>query len=220
MATFEYTALDVTGRTRKGVLSADTARGARKELKQRRLTPLKLAEVSEKRAAAAESRFSFLRRTSIGGRDLALVTRQLATLIRGGAPVEEAVRAVAAQADKPAVRRTLLSVRNGVMEGRRLSEAMAEDDASFSKLYRAMVAAGEASGGLGPVLERLSDFLEKMQAMQRKIMGAMIYPIVLSFTAIAMVTALMVFVVPKLVEQFASIGQELPPLTRALIATS
>ncbi|MEM9750964.1 MAG: type II secretion system F family protein, partial [Pseudomonadota bacterium] len=227
MAAFEYVALDTGGKRTKGVITAETARLARKELLRRKLTPLQLSVSGRaRRAGDAEGKAQGgLGSLQLGGgalpsKDVALITRQLATLIRAGSPVEEALRAVAGQAEKPALRRVMHGVRDSVTEGYRLSEALRSERKAFTPLYRSMVGAGEASGDLGAVLERLADYLEKAQTMRRKITSALIYPAALAVTALSVIVALMVFVVPRVVEQFDSIGQELPGLTLAMIAIS
>jgi len=217
MAAFEYEALDVAGRCRKGVVSADSPRLAARELKRKRLLPVRLDAAAEQSGARRRYR---LGAHSMRGRETALFTRQLATLLSAGAPVEEAVETIALQSDRSAVRRTLLGVRGGVVEGRRLSEAMAPYPRAFPPLYRAMVAAAEGTGALDSVLARLADYLERSQAMRGKIVHALVYPAVLALTAAGVVAALMIFVIPKVVEQFDTLGQGLPALTRAVIAIS
>jgi general secretion pathway protein F len=143
----------------------------------------------------------------------------LATLVTV-APLEEALRAIALQAERPAVRNVLEGVHAGVMEGRRLSDAMSLQGQAFPPLYRAMVAAGEASGALAPILERLADGLERDQVVRGKVITALVYPAVLAVVALGVITALMMFVVPKVVDQFDSMNQTLPLLTRLVIGVS
>ncbi|MCH8686346.1 type II secretion system inner membrane protein GspF [Pedomonas mirosovicensis] len=218
MAAFEYEALDADGKTRKGIISADSLRQARSELKRRKLFPVSVAAAHERRRAA--SRLRFERHGRMGTRDVTLLTRQLATLVAASAPVEEALQMVALQAEKPVVKRTMLAIRARVMEGYRLSAALAEEPRTFGSLYRAMVAAGESSGALGPVLERLADHLEKSQQLRSKIITSLTYPFFLALVAVGVIAALMAFVVPKVVDQFTGMGQELPALTNAMIAAS
>ncbi len=222
MAAYDYEALDASGRMRKGIINADSLRMARKDLRSRKLVPLRLTESSEHKPSAAST--GSLKLPSLGGglaaRDLAMVTRQFATLINAAAPVEEALQAIALQADKPRVRSILFAVRAGVTEGQRLSQAMAAQGTVFSPLYRSMVAAGESSGTLGPVLERLADHLENGEKMRGKVTAALVYPIMLAIVAIGVVIMLMAFVVPKIVAQFDSMGRELPTLTKVMIAIS
>ena len=219
MAAFEYVALDPRGKRTRGVLAADTARAARRELRQRRLTLLKLDEARNARAAETSS-------SSAGGRgamtpaERVLVTRQLAMLIQSGAPVEEALGAIAAQAPRRLMRRVLLELRSRVTEGHRLSDAAAQQPRAFGALFRSMAAAGEATGELGAVLSRLADLEERAQKVRQKILAAVVYPIVLTIVAAVIVTALMTFVVPRVVEQFDTLDQDLPLLTDIVIAVS
>ncbi|MDX1580715.1 MAG: type II secretion system inner membrane protein GspF, partial [Alphaproteobacteria bacterium] len=156
----------------------------------------------------------------LGSKQVSLLTRQLATLISASAPVEEALQTVALQADNEKIRTILLSVRSNVMEGSKLSTALSQHPGAFSPLYVALINAGETAGSLGPVMDRLADYLEKSQKMRSRIINALVYPGFLAATAIAVVTLLMVFVVPRVVEQFESMGQDLPGLTVALIGLS
>ena len=159
MAAFQYQALDSAGKTRKGVLSADSARLARRDLLEAGLTPLTLEAIKAEEASGKRGKVKFAQS------DLVAVTRQLATLVNSSTPVEEALNAVAAQMNKPGVRATLLSVRARVIEGWRLSDAMAEHPKIFSDLYRSIIASGEVSGELGTVMTRLAEMLEKNRAM-------------------------------------------------------
>ena len=213
MASFDYVALDLAGRTRTGAVSAPDEGAARQALERRRLAPVRLAP------SAARAKGVVWRSERLDTRSLALVTRQLATLV-AVAPLEEALRTIAAQAEKPAVRAALVTVHAGVLEGYRLSDAMARQGRAFPPLYRAMVAAGERSGTLPDILQRLADLLERDQEAQSKVTAALIYPAVLAVTALLVILALMTFVVPKVVDQFESMGQTLPLLTRLVIGAS
>lgn len=216
MPAFDYSAVDVSGRTVAGVLTAPDETAARKTLERRRLMPLSLSRAS---GAAATTEKTPRRSRKLSARTLALTTRQLATLITV-APVDEALRTLMLQAERPDVRAVLSGVHAGVVEGQRLSEAMARQGAAFPPLYRATVAAGEASGALGPILERLAEGLERDQQVRGKVITALVYPAVLALVALGVVTALIVFVVPKVVDQFDSMNQTLPLLTRAVIGVS
>jgi general secretion pathway protein F len=216
MPAFDYSAVDVSGRTVAGVLTAPDEAAAQKALARRRLMPLSLSRAS---GAAATAERTPRRSRKLSSRTLALTTRQLATLITV-APVDEALRTLMLQAERPDVRAVLSGVHAGVVEGQRLSEAMARQGAAFPPLYRATVAAGEASGALGPILERLAEGLERDQQVRGKVITALVYPAVLALVALGVVTALMVFVVPKVVDQFDSMNQTLPLLTRAVIGVS
>lgn len=210
VATFDYQALDIRGRSRTGTVAAGSEGEARKRLVGRRLVPVRLAP-SAMPAGGRRGRFT--------ARDLALVTRQLATLA-AVAPMEEALRTIGTQAERPGARRVLLATHASVVEGFRLSEAMARQGKAFPPLYRAMVAAGEGTGALPEILERLADLLERQQQVRGKLLAALVYPAALAATALGVVVALMTFVVPRVVEQFDSMGRELPWLTRAVIAVS
>ncbi|MEM7005237.1 MAG: type II secretion system inner membrane protein GspF [Pseudomonadota bacterium] len=214
MPTYEYVALGPDGKKANGVVTADTPRAARRELRFRQLTPLTLAEANEEQGPRR------IRRGGLSSSDRVLITRQLAMMIGSGTPVEEALGAVSTQSSKPPVRRLLAAMRDRVSEGQRLSEAMADAGKSFSPLYQSVVAAGEVSGDLGEVLEQLAVYLEKSQKTRRKIQTALIYPLVLAFIAIMVITLLMVFVVPRIVAQFATFEQELPLLTQIVIGMS
>ena len=160
-----------------------------------------------------------LARRKMGVKQVTLFTRQLATLITVS-PLEEALRTISRQAEREEVRRVLARVHAGVVEGLRLSDAMAREAASFPPLYRAMVAAGEASGTLPQILERLANLMERQAQVRSKVLSTLAYPIILAFVAAFVVFALMIFVVPKVVEQFQDVGQSLPLLTRMVIGLS
>ena len=217
MAAFDYVAVDAGGRTLTGALTAVDEAAARALLERRRLMPL---EITAGRGALQKvDRLKQARGGRLNAKTLALTTRQLATLV-SVAPLEEALRTIALQADRPAVRRVLEGVHGGVMEGRRLSDAMALQGQAFPPLYRAMVSAGETSGALEPILERLADGLERDQTVRGKVITALVYPAVLAVVALGVIGALMTFVVPKVVDQFDSMNQTLPLLTRLVIGVS
>lgn len=220
MPAFEYEALDTAGKRTKGLLSADSELAARRELRKRRMAPLKVYRAGEAKPVTGLALPALFKPSGLKTADLMNVTRQLATLIGAGMPVEEAVGLIAGQAEKTPVRRILMTVRSRVTEGERLSEAMTEHAASFPPVYRAMVAAGESSGGLSQVLERLAEYLEKSEALKRRISVAMIYPAVLGLMALLVIGVLMVFIVPRIAEQFSSLDITLPLLTRMMIAVS
>ncbi|WP_226636059.1 type II secretion system inner membrane protein GspF [Brevundimonas poindexterae] len=216
MPRFDYVAVDGAGRTVTGSVEARDLALARDQLGRKQLMPL---EVQLGRGVSRTGTTGPARGTRLDARALALATRQLATLI-AVVPVEEAVRTLALQAEKPKVRRCLEAVHKGVVEGRRLSEAMGEQGRAFPPLYRAMIAAGESSGALQPILERLADGLEREQEVRGKVITALVYPAALAVVALAVITALMTFVVPKVVDQFTSMNQQLPLLTRIIIGIS
>lgn len=217
MAAFEYTALDASGRERRGVLEGDSARQIRQLLRDQSLLPVAVAEVSD---APPPRAFSFSLGNRIGSADLALLTRQLSTLVRSGIPLEEALLAVSQQSEKARVRSVIAGVRARVMEGRTLAEGLAAFPTVFPEIYRATVSAGEQSGHLDAVLERMADYTENRQVLQQKIRNAMIYPILLTVVCLGIVGLLLGYVVPEVVRVFEAGKQELPILTRILIATS
>jgi general secretion pathway protein F len=214
---FEYTALDSGGRQHKGIIEGDTARHVRSLLRERALLPVTVAEVAE-REAARQVGFSLWR--GVSAADLALLTRQLATLVRAGLPLEEALLAVSQQTERPRVQSILIGVRARVMEGHTLADGFGEFPAVFPEIYRATVAAGEQSGHLDLVLERLADYTESREQTRQKIMGAMLYPIVLMLFSLVIVSGLLAYVVPKVVEVFENNRAQLPLATRALVALS
>ena len=216
MAAFDYVAVDAGGRTVTGALAAPDEDAVRAVLARRKLMPL---EVTTARSGTRVEPAGPRKAAKLDAKTLALTTRQLSTLV-SVAPIEEALRTIALQADRPAVRRVLDGVHAGVMEGRRLSDAMALQGQAFPPLYRAMVSAGETSGALGPILERLADGLERDQVVRGKVVTALVYPIVLAVVALGVITAMMTFVVPKVVDQFDSMNQTLPLLTRLVIGVS
>jgi len=218
MGAFEYTALDTGGRERKGILEGDTPRQVRQQLREKQLLPVSVTEVAKKEAKEARRSFSFARRVSTS--DLALFTRQLATLVRAALPLEESLLAVSQQTEKPRVQTIVMGVRSKVMEGHTLADGFADFPRVFPEIYRATVSAGEQSGHLDTVLERLADYTESREEIRQKIMGAMLYPIALTVMCFGIVTALLVFVVPKVVSVFESSHAQLPFITRALIALS
>lgn len=217
MPAFEFTALDLNGREHKGVLEGDSPRQVRQQLRERQWTPLAVQEVAAREAKTA---LRFTLRRGIAASDLALMTRQLATLVRSGLPLEEAVRAVSQQTEKARLKSMLLGVRSRVMEGHTLAAGLAEFPHVFPELYRATVAAGEQSGHVDVVLERLADYTEARQVLRSKVQLALIYPIILTIVALSVVALLMVFVVPKVVQVYENTQQVLPFITVAVIAIS
>ncbi|MFC7050297.1 type II secretion system inner membrane protein GspF [Emcibacter nanhaiensis] len=218
MAVYEYVALDHKGKKQKGVISADSSRQARKDLQERQLMPVSLDKVDK--SAEASSLGKWLGGGRIGNKELAMLTRQLATMINAAAPVEEALSMTAEQVENPAASKKLMAVRARVMEGRRFSEALALYPNDFNQFYRSLIASGEVSGALGQVLERLADHLEKSQQLRNKILTATLYPAMLALVAVVVVIILMTFIVPKVAGQFESMGQTLPFLTRTMIFLS
>ncbi len=217
MPAFEYTALDTAGREKRGVIEGDSPRSARQQLRSKGFDPLAINQVKER---AEKSSVKGLFSRGFSSTDLALFTRQLATLVRSGTPLEESLRTVGNHTEKPRVKRIIMGVRSRVTEGFSLEKAMSEFPSAFPEMFRATIAAGEKSGHLDAVLDRLADYTETKQETTQSVVGALVYPIALLFIAISVVILLVVVVVPKVVGIFADLGQELPLLTRMLISFS
>ena len=217
MGAYQYVAVDAGGKEHRGVLEGDTPRHVRQLLRDRQLLPVEVAEV-ETRERTTRRHWSL--RRGISGLDLALLTRQLATLVRAGLPLEEALLAVSEHTEKARLKSIILGVRAKVLEGQTLAVGLDDFPHAFPTVYRATVSAGEHAGQLDAVLERLADYTESRHSLRQKISHAMIYPIVLTGLALFIVGLMLIYVVPKVVAVFESTGQELPVLTRALIALS
>jgi len=217
MGAFEYVAISKSGKESKGLIEGDTPRHVRQLLRERQLLPVQVSEVARKETKGQRS---FSMRRGLSASELALLTRQLATLAQAGLPLEEALLAVSQQNDNPRAKSILLGVRSRVMEGHSLADGLADFPQAFPELYRATVSAGEQSGHLDRVLERLAEFTESRQILQQQVRNAMIYPIALVVTAIGIISFMLSYVVPKVVYVFENYGQELPLLTRMMIASS
>src|ERR1700694_64775 len=215
MGAFEYTALDAQGRERKGLIEGDTPKHVRQLLREKHLLPMDIQETAEQELKQRRRRA--LMRRGLSTLDLALLTRQLATLLRSGLPLEESLQAVAEQTEKPRVQRIILGVRSKVVEGHPLADGLRDFPQAFPEIYRATVSAGEQSGKLDQVLERLSDYTESRQVMGQQVSNALVYPIVLMVLSFAIVSFLLAYVVPQVVAVFESGHQELPLATRILM---
>jgi len=221
MGAFEYVAVDAAGRERKGVAEGDTPRHVRQLLREQGLLPVAVDEVVEqKQQDGRTARVGWRLQRGLSASDLALVTRQLATLVKSGLPLEEALLAVSQQTDKPRVRSIILGVRSKVMEGHTLADGLSDFPGSFPEIYRATVAASEQSGHLDAVLERLADYTDNRQQLRSRTLSAMLYPVMLFVVCVAIVFFLLVSVVPKVVEVFRTSDAELPLLTQLLISGS
>ncbi len=218
MAAFSFIALDERGRQQKGTLEGDTARQIRARLRERGWAPLQVDEIKQGQGRAGK-------RSQLGWRpasnaDVALITRQLSTLVGSGIPLEEALQTVAAQADKPRLEGMIVAIRSRVLEGNTLAHALNDYPRVFSELFRATVAAGEQSGHLEEVLDRLADYTEEHQDSRRQVTLALIYPLIVLVVAILVVALLLSYVVPQVVNVFNDMNQALPPLTQAMIMAS
>lgn len=218
MAAFEYEALAADGRLQRGVVEGDTARQVRSLLRERGLTPMRVESLQ---AETGPSR-SFLPvfRRGLPTAQLALATRQFATLLAAGLTVEQSLNALIEQVESERVKQVFAGVRAGVLSGQTLANAMGAYSAVFPELYRTLVRAGENSGRLDSVMLSLADYTEERQALRQKILLAMIYPALVSTVAILVVVGLLTYVVPQVVRVFENTHQALPILTRALIALS
>lgn len=218
MAAYEYLAMCAAGKKSSGVLEADSPRQARQMLRERQLIALKITATQGKRSTGAGT--TKVAGGGLSSAELALLTRQLATLVQASLPLEEVLAAVAAQCEKQRLKSMLLAVRARVLEGYSLAVALGGYPKAFPDLYRATVAAGERSGHLDQVLMNLADYTEASQAARQQIQLAMLYPSILMVAAISIVGFLLGFVVPDVIKVFIDSGQQLPLLTRGLIATS
>ncbi len=217
MGAFEFVALDQKGKESKGLLEGDTAKHVRQILRERKLLPISVNEVARKESRS-QGKLSL--RRGLSASELALLTRQLATLAQSGLPLEESLLAVSQQNENPRTQSILMGVRSRVMEGHSLAAGLADFPRAFPELYRATVAAGEQSGHLDAVLERLAEFTETRQQLQQQIRNALIYPIALIVTAVGIISFMLAYVVPKVVYIFENYNQQLPLLTRIMIASS
>jgi general secretion pathway protein F len=218
MAAFEYVALDLRGQQRRGVMEGDSARQVRQLLRDKQLAPLDVKPTRSHKEHSAGGSFRFQR--GLSAADLALLTRQMATLVQAAMPIEEALSAVAEQSETPRVKSMMLAVRSRVLEGNSLAASLKEYPSAFPELYRATVAAGEHAGHLSLVLEQLADYTEQRQQSRQRVQLALLYPLILMATSLIIVGFLLGYVVPDVVKVFLDSGQKLPALTRGLIAAS
>ncbi len=216
MPAYQYTAVDAQGKQQKGTLEGDSARQIRQLLREKSWLPIAVEPVVESKTAGSRTG---LFKGGLSAYDLALMTRQLSVLSAAGIPLEEALRAVARQSEQRHVNSLLLNVRAKVMEGHSLAQAF-EISGRFPPLYIATIAAGERSGHLDLILNQLADYTENRSAMQKKIQGALIYPIILMLMSFGIVMGLMTFVVPDIVKVFENSHQTLPFLTRVMMSSS
>lgn len=219
MAAFDYQAVDSRGKNKKGVIEADTPRQARALLREQGLMPTEVAPTLGNKTKAGKSN-TRKDKGKVSAAELALITRQLATLVESGLPLEESLMAVAEQGEKNRIKSMIMGVRTKVTEGYGLAESMAEYPKVFNRLYRAMVAAGEKSGHLDKVLNRLADYTEQREQMRSQIIQALVYPVIMTVVAVGVIAILLTKVVPQIVGQFEHMGANLPGSTQFLIASS
>lgn len=221
MAAFNYQALTASGRNRSGVVEADSARQARALLREQGLLPTAVEAAALSESTSPEDSRGWLRfERALPAREVALFTRQLATLVDSGLPLEEALHALSRQTSSQRLKSRVLAVRGRILEGYSLAAALGDYPRSFGELYRAMVMAGEESGHLAGVLLRLADHGERLQQIRNRVQVALIYPVLLTLVALGVILLLMIYVVPKVVRQFEHADQTLPLLTRQLIFIS
>lgn len=211
MSAFQYRAMNNKGSTQKGVIEADSMKHARQLLREQGLFPVDVSVLRKIKSKA-------FGKSSMSVKELALMTRQFSTLLSAGLPIEEVLAAVAEQTEKPRTKSLILAVRGKVLEGHALAAAFREFPEAFTELYCGTVAAGEKSGHLDVVLQRLADFTEKQLEMRQKIQHALIYPSVMICVAFGIVGFLLEFVVPKMVAIYSNTGQNLPGMTAFLIS--
>ncbi|MEW8625635.1 MAG: type II secretion system inner membrane protein GspF [Candidatus Thiodiazotropha sp.] len=216
MDAFEYVALDPSGKEKRGVLEGDSPRQVRQQLRESGLTPLSIDSAS---GTATQSKSKLFQR-QINAMELALITRQMATLLRSGLPLEHVLKTTAQQSDKRHVERTLLAVRAKVLEGRTLADGLKEFPKTFPEVYIQTVSSGEESGHLEVVLERLADYTEQRQQMRQKTIFALFYPALLTIVSLLIVGGLLTYIVPQVTRVFETMSAELPWITQALMSTS
>lgn len=218
MAAFQYVAINTKGENHKGIIEAESAKQARQLLRDKSLTPIEVHPAqTKKNHTPSFTAFLKSHKTGLTSKELALMTRQFATLLSAGLPIEEVLTTVAEQTEKPRSKGLILSVRGKVLEGHSLASAMRDYPDAFSALYCSTVAAGEKSGHLDTVLQRLADYTEQQFNMRRKIQHALIYPAIMILVSIGIVGFLLEYVVPRMVSVYSNIGQTLPGMTQLLI---
>lgn len=220
MPAYSYTALDAQGSNQQGVLDADTARAARSALRARALVPLSVEPLGNAANSAAQGKSALLKRRAFNTNALSIWTRQLAGLVAAGLPVERALTSLAEEAEEPAQRDLVATIRAEVNGGSTLAAALAQHPREFSSIFVAVIGAGEHSGQLGLVLERLADDLEEQQNLRAKLLGAALYPAIVSVVALVIVLFLLAYVVPQVASVFAGSHKALPLLTEIMLSIS
>jgi general secretion pathway protein F len=221
MPAYHYVALSISGQEQKGVIEADSEKNARQLLRDRALIPVQIRPSQSNKRTSKENMFSALtRQRGLSSKELALMTRQIATLLSAGLPVEEALIAVSEQTEKPRIKGLILSVRSKVVEGHALASALRDHPEAFSELFCATIAAGEKTGHLDKVLIRLAEYTEQQWHMRQKLKSALIYPVMIVFVAIGIVGFLLEYVVPKMIAVYSHLNQALPLMTEVLLGVS
>ncbi len=220
MPVYEYVAINRNGKKVRGTLDAESTRTAKQKLRKDNLFPTSLKEATKAAQEKSSNISKYFTPTKVSNQELAVATRQFATLVSAGLPVVTALSALGEQTDSPVLTRILVNVREDVEEGKALAKALSEYPKSFPRLYVNLIAAGEASGNLDNVLEQLADYLESQTALRRKIKAALTYPVVMLFVCTAVIIGLIVGVIPRIVDIFTKQGAELPVPTKIMIALS
>ncbi len=220
MPAYQFTALELDGKTRKGVIEADTARGARSNLRAQSLVPLEVVAVINTQSTAAKSTGLFAPRRVFSNTTLTVWTRQLAGLVGSGLPLERALTALTDEAESESQRGLVASLRSEVNGGAPFATALASHPREFSDIYCAVIGAGEQSGNLGEVLNKLADDLEQQQVLRSKLIGAALYPAIVTLIATVIVIFLVSYVVPQVASVFVGSKRALPFLTVAMLAIS
>ena len=223
MTAFQYVALDKSGKRVKGIAEGDSARGIRQQLRDKKLMPLSVEPIAGRPKTTKETSHKKSFRwgaRKISAADLSLITRQMATLLDAGLPIDEMLTAVSQQTEKQSAKEVLLGVRAKVLEGYALADGMNDFPQAFPALYRTTVAAGERTGKLGQVLEQLAEYTEKQHYIRQKIKQALVYPTMMLVVSFSIVVFLLIDVVPKIIETFTETNQTLPIETVILVSTS
>lgn len=223
MPAFQYTALTQTGKQQKGIIEGDNEKSVRQQLRDKQLTPLTILSTKtskEPNSRGASTSQAGLFAPRISNTDLVVFTRQLATLTQSGSPLEEALATVAKQTDKARVQAMALNLRTSILEGHSFAYALNKHPKIFNDMFRSTIEAGEQSGNLDKVLERLAEYVEARETMSNQINNALIYPIVLVCISLAVIIFLLAYVVPQITQVFESLNQELPLMTEIMIASS
>lgn len=219
MPAFSYRAIDAGGKRQKGVIEADSAKAARMQLRDRGLLPDSVEQLEENKASAHPGRVS-CRKRRLTNTDLGIVTQQLSTLLGAGLSIEQSLSALIEQVSNESLREVLAGVRAGVNEGETLARALERYSDVFNPLYRALVEAGEMSGELPMVIERLAEYSENSEVLRQKTLLAFLYPAIVTLVAILVIGGLVAYVVPQVIQVFQQSKQTLPLLTRLMIVVS
>ena len=220
MPSFQYSAIDASGKKTNGYIDADSVRAARQQLRSKKIFPTEIVETSEKKKASTGDVLQYLKRDSVSTQEITIATRQLATLVNAGMPLVSALKALAEQTESVNLTRVLIDVREKVEQGSSLAKALNSHPRTFPRLYINMVESAEAAGNLASVLEKLAEHYEDQLELGRKIKSAMLYPILMLVVCGLVILIMFIFVIPKIVDMFQKQGVKLPFITRLMIFIS